>query len=357
MIETELITNKSARIQFLRKVERGDVHNLIEATGVLAAAPEDVVRAYLADEITIDEVKEHNERARIEEQKDMPKINRLEMENLKLKGQREEEQKLSLQQPSKSEIFEPQDDKKGEQQFEPDLEHFRSFGRSEYQNDTPMLYNAKMFMRADPRLGRLDYPGNTSGQIVMNFLYYYTKPDDLVVDPMAGGGTTKDTCNLMGRRCLAYDIHPVRSDIAQYDISIGFPEKAKLCDAIFLDPPYGNIMQEHYSKESISSASIPDFMNFMDKLARDSFLTVKPGGYVAVVMMPIVDEKEGNEDNFTNLPFECTMLFREAGFKEVNDWEIPLAPHVKNGAQVNKAKRMGFLLNLHRRIIIFKKNK
>ena len=71
--------------------------------------------------------------------------------------------------------------------------------------------------------------------------------------------------------------------------------------------------------------------------------------------MTIKDEKEGNEDNFINLPFECTKLFREAGFEDVDDWEIPLPPHVKNGSQVNKAKSKKFLLNLHRRLIIFKK--
>ena len=51
-------------------------------------------------------------------------------------------------------------------------------------------------------------------------------PDALVVDPLAGGGTTLDVCQSMGRRCLAYDIEPVRPEIKAHDIRHGFPAEA-----------------------------------------------------------------------------------------------------------------------------------
>jgi len=38
----------------------------------------------------------------------------------------------------------------------------------------------------------LDFEGAIPGQIVENVLYYYTEPFQVVVDPMAGGGTTID---------------------------------------------------------------------------------------------------------------------------------------------------------------------
>ena len=50
--------------------------------------------------------------------------------------------------------------------------------------------------------------------IIAHALYYYTLPIALVVDPMAGGGTTLDVCQSMGRRCLAYDIQPARPEIS-----------------------------------------------------------------------------------------------------------------------------------------------
>ena len=57
-------------------------------------------------------------------------------------------------------------------------------------------------------IGHLVFPiaGSIPAAIVAHTLYYYTQPDALVVDPMAGGGRTLDVCQSMGRRCLAYDI-------------------------------------------------------------------------------------------------------------------------------------------------------
>lgn len=70
-------------------------------------------------------------------------------------------------------------------------------------------------------------------------LYLYTKEGDLVVDPMAGGGTTKDVCRVMKRNCLAYDINPSRDDIIHHDITEGYLEEAEGCNLVFIDPPTG----------------------------------------------------------------------------------------------------------------------
>jgi len=120
-----------------------------------------------------------------------------------------------------------------------DLERFKHFGEGEYQNVSPLIYNVWNFTGRDPRLG-IEVPGNIPGQIAMNTLYYYTKQGDLVVDPMAGGGSTVDACLALGRRCRAYDINPPekREDIVKHDIREGFPREVKGCDFIFLDPPY-----------------------------------------------------------------------------------------------------------------------
>ncbi|GAJ17244.1 unnamed protein product, partial [marine sediment metagenome] len=79
-----------------------------------------------------------------------------------------------------------------------------------------------------------DHAGRIPGQIVLNALYYYSQPSDLVVDPMAGGGTTNDACLLLGRRCRSYDIKPKRVDIEKHDIAQGFPSRTEKCDLVFL---------------------------------------------------------------------------------------------------------------------------
>ena len=88
-----------------------------------------------------------------------------------------------------------------------DLERFNAFGKKGYNNDTPKIFNIWRFPARDKRLG-IKYPGNISGQISMNLLYYYTNIGDMIIDPMAGGGSTVDACLVMGRKCFAYDIDP-----------------------------------------------------------------------------------------------------------------------------------------------------
>jgi N6-adenosine-specific RNA methylase IME4 len=160
---------------------------------------------------------------------------------------------------------------------DPDLLRFRKFGRPAFQNDKPKRENHWLFQRIDPRLGE-KHPGQIPGQIAMNILYYYTEPGDLVVDPFAGGGSTIDACKVMERHCLAYDIKPTRSDIKQWDITKGFHPEVRICDMVFLDPPYWNLMEHLYAKESISSQSLEGFMAVMRKLAEECYKVLKPGG-------------------------------------------------------------------------------
>ncbi|MCK4871579.1 MAG: hypothetical protein KAS72_02530 [Phycisphaerales bacterium] len=85
--------------------------------------------------------------------------------------------------------------------------------------------------------GTTGYEGATPAWVIWDLLTRYTRPDDLVVDPMAGGGTTLDVARELGRKALAYDINPVREDIFRADARALPLEDAK-ADFIFVDPPY-----------------------------------------------------------------------------------------------------------------------
>ena len=102
-------------------------------------------------------------------------------------------------------------------------------------------------------------PGSIPAAIIAHTLYYYTLPDALVVDPMAGGGTTLDVCQSMGRRCLAYDIQPVRPEITSHDIRLGFPAEAADCELIFCDPPYHTMLARQYSADGIAAVSFSEW--------------------------------------------------------------------------------------------------
>ena len=60
-----------------------------------------------------------------------------------------------------------------------------------------------------------DYRGNWPPQMVRNIILKYTNPDDLVLDPFMGGGTTLIEAWLLGRRSVGVDV----SKLAYYTAS------------------------------------------------------------------------------------------------------------------------------------------
>jgi hypothetical protein len=104
------------------------------------------------------------------------------------------------------------------------------------------------FSQCDDRFGLKDYPGRIPGQIAQNVLYYYTKPGDFIIDPMAGGGTTLDVCikcETVKRGCLAFDIKPARLDSIKVDATQPWLTN-KPADLIFIDPPYSSQLANSY---------------------------------------------------------------------------------------------------------------
>ena len=99
----------------------------------------------------------------------------------------------------------------------------------------PTPYDVWPF-RHDRAFG-IPHPGSIPPALVAHALHYYTAPDALVVDPMAGGGTTLDVCQSMGRRCLAYDLHPTRPEIRAHDIRHGVPARGRRLRPHLLRPP------------------------------------------------------------------------------------------------------------------------
>lgn len=150
--------------------------------------------------------------------------------------------------------------------------------------DMVKFYNSWQFSENDPRFG-IPHPGRIPGQIACNIIYYYTEPGDLVVDPMAGGGSTIDAAAYLERQCLAYDVAPRRPDIIQHDISKGFPEEAKDCQLIFMDPPYWNMIDEGYTDGSASRKSLEGFIAWYDSLLFNASRCVRVGGFVSVINM------------------------------------------------------------------------
>lgn len=220
---------------------------------------------------------------------------------------------------------------------------------------SPRFFNIWNFSGCDPAFGKEGFPGRIPGQLVQNLLFFYTEPGQLIVDPMAGGGTTIDVCGVMNRRCLAYDNTPARKDIECHDVRKGYPHEAKGCYLIFLDPPYWRLKRGEYSRASVSASSYKGWLRFMRKLAEDSFKTVRKGGHVGLLIEAFLDEQSSNPNRFLDLPFECLNFFTKAGFEEVQRVMTPMPTQIKSPRDVNYAKEKRLILDLNRDLIIFRK--
>lgn len=237
-----------------------------------------------------------------------------------------------------------------------DLERFKRFGNSELSNDQPKIYDVWNFMKKDSRFST-DYPGFLFGQVLMNVLYRWSdfseeKNPPLIVDPMAGGGSTIDACLLMGRHCRAYDIKPIRREISEHDIRDGYPKKAKGCDFIFLDPPYFKKKEEDYNCPEISKTK-KDFIRFMNKLAEDSFDTVRVGGHVALIYGNYADYDEPERSIFGP---ELYRLFIDAGFECIMVIQTPLSGNAQHqGHDIVHARKHGRILTISRDLYIFRR--
>lgn len=154
-----------------------------------------------------------------------------------------------------------------------------------------------------------NYRGNWSPFIPRNLIHKYTKPRELVCDPMMGSGTTLVECKLMGRDAIGVDINPDAVMVAMnrldfkvqplYEdgnephirVYIGDARRLDLIedetvDLIATHPPYCGIIP--YSKSKVpgdlSSLKLEDFMNEIGKVANECFRILKSNKYCAILI-------------------------------------------------------------------------
>jgi len=122
------------------------------------------------------------------------------------------------------------------------------------------------------------YAGVTPALIIYNLVWRYTDPDDLVVDPMCGSGTTIDVCKEEGRRAIGYDITPVRSDIIQNDAR-NIPLANDSVDMVFIDSPYGDNLRYSDHPDNIGniSSESEEFYDELEKVMSESYRILKEG--------------------------------------------------------------------------------
>lgn len=219
-------------------------------------------------------------------------------------------------------------------------------------NEQSPIYNVWNYALCDPRFGQ-KHPGQIPGQAVINLLLWLTSPFAVVVDPMAGGGTTIDICRYLLRRYYCFDIDPKRTDIKKWDIRNGYPRLPHKPDFVLLDPPYWRLKRDEYSNDGVAIGSYEKWLEFMRKLARDTYKVVRDAGYVALFVESFLDERETGKFLFLNR--DCLNLFESAGFEGIQEVSVNMPSQIKSFRDVQYAKSHGILLDLKREVFVFRK--
>ena len=213
------------------------------------------------------------------------------------------------------------------------------------------------------------YRGNWAPQIPGNIIRRYSKEGEVVLDPMVGSGTTMIEAKSLGRKGIAFDIHPevvklakegckfeLDKECVEPEIKLGDARKMSLItdesvDLIATHPPYLNIIKygEKDMEGDISAISnLIKFCDEIEKIARECCRVLKPGKYCAVL---IGDTRRRR--HYVPLAFFVMQRFLRAGFILKED--VIKIQHNCSTTRYWGAQERDFLLIMHEHLFVFRK--
>ncbi len=148
---------------------------------------------------------------------------------------------------------------------------------------TTTLWDFPSQQYGDESQGDQKYMGATPAYILWNLLQRYTRPGELVVDPMAGSGTTLDVARELGRRALGYDVNSTRKDIFRCDAR-KLPLEDEKAAFVFVDPPYSTHVEYSDDPRCIGklNAREPAYYEAMALVIAEISRILKPGRHMAL---------------------------------------------------------------------------
>lgn len=215
-----------------------------------------------------------------------------------------------------------------------------------------------------------DWRGNWSPEVVRNIILRYSKEGDTLLDPMIGGGTTAIEAKILNRNLICSDINQKAIDRTleslKFEVKNNSWQKVEMRDArdqseiedesidlVLTHPPYANIIK--YSDGEIETDlsnihDIDEFINEMDKVAKEMFRVLKKGKYCAILMGDTRRKKI-----YQPMAYMVMQKFLNAGFLLKEDVIKKQHNCKATGFWVNKSKDYNFLLIMHEHLFIFLK--
>ena len=138
------------------------------------------------------------------------------------------------------------------------------------------------------------YEGATPAGVIWNLISRYTKKNDLIVDPMAGSGTTIDVARDLKRRALGYDLNPMREDVFREDAR-KLPLEDGKADFVFIDPPYSTHIDYSDDKRCIGklSAFEDEYFKAMKQVISECDRILRPKRCMALYASDTFQKRKG----------------------------------------------------------------
>jgi hypothetical protein len=204
------------------------------------------------------------------------------------------------------------------------------------------------------RFGKL-HPG-----IVESLLWLYTEPDQIVVDPFAGAGTTIEVAKRMGRRVWASDLSSAAEypllPIRTHDIATGWPDDApRRAHLIILDPPYWMQAAGKYSDSfaDLANMSLDDFIAAWAGTVKGCAEHLDERGHLAFIVSPaqVGSLASGKVIDLAHLMYNAA---ESAGLTCERRIIVPYSTQQATGQQVDAAREHRKLLKLYRDLVVMR---
>jgi hypothetical protein len=202
-----------------------------------------------------------------------------------------------------------------------------------------------------PRAGEASFNGVTPARCAGNLVRRYSRPGQLVVDPMAGSGTIGDVARALGRRAVSFDLVPTRPGFVRADAR-AWPLPSGVAALAVIDSPYSDNVAYSRDPRCLGRISCrdPRFYEEMGRVAEEARRVLQPGGVLAWI---IADEYRGG-------------VYTPAGFRLLNVLAETLEPidtivlvrhHDRSASPMweHRARRFNFYLRGFKFVFILRK--
>ena len=207
--------------------------------------------------------------------------------------------------------------------------------------------------QSDGHLGAGDasFNGVTPAGCAANLVRRYSRPSQLVVDPMAGSGTIGDVARALGRRAVSFDLVPRRHDVCRADAR-AWPLPDGIASLAVIDSPYSDNIAYGQDPRCLGRISCrdPRFYEEMSLVAGEAFRVLRPGGVLAWI---IADEYRGGI--YTPVGFRLMRVLADT-FEPIDT--IALVRHHDRSASPmweHRARRFNFYLRGFKFLFILRK--